>query len=125
MVSSRRRHRPLGHASQRSLATGLVGEITIQQLAIFNWTPLGIDDSYVHDPTLQPSLLSFSGITGKNVTVTILDDGIEHNHPDLIKNYDPKASKGYLFWAVDTTVLLLLLSFGCNVKLGWEVGVGN
>jgi len=33
------------------------------------------------------------GITGKNVTVTILDDGIEHNHPDLKKNYDAKASK--------------------------------
>ena len=37
-----------------------------------------------------------SGITGKNVTVTILDDGIEHNHPDLKKNYDAKASKGKL-----------------------------
>lgn len=33
------------------------------------------------------------GITGKNVTVTILDDGIEHTHPDLAANYDPKASK--------------------------------
>jgi subtilisin family serine protease len=27
------------------------------------------------------------GYTGKNVVVTILDDGIEKDHPDLVKNY--------------------------------------
>ncbi|XP_036917513.1 proprotein convertase subtilisin/kexin type 6-like, partial [Sturnira hondurensis] len=27
------------------------------------------------------------GYTGKNVVVTILDDGIEKNHPDLAGNY--------------------------------------
>ncbi|KAK1176048.1 proprotein convertase subtilisin/kexin type 5-like [Acipenser oxyrinchus oxyrinchus] len=32
------------------------------------------------------------GYTGKNVVVTILDDGIERNHPDLIENYDSQAS---------------------------------
>ncbi|XP_069898770.1 proprotein convertase subtilisin/kexin type 6 [Dipodomys merriami] len=32
------------------------------------------------------------GYTGKNVVVTILDDGIERNHPDLAPNYDPSAS---------------------------------
>ena len=32
------------------------------------------------------------GVTGKGVTVTILDDGIQHNHPDLKQNYDPLAS---------------------------------
>lgn len=32
------------------------------------------------------------GITGKGVVVTILDDGIQHNHPDLSGNYDPEAS---------------------------------
>ncbi|XP_062945847.1 proprotein convertase subtilisin/kexin type 6 isoform X3 [Cynocephalus volans] len=32
------------------------------------------------------------GYTGKNVVVTILDDGIERNHPDLAPNYDPYAS---------------------------------
>uniref|UniRef100_H3D124 Proprotein convertase subtilisin/kexin type 5b n=1 Tax=Tetraodon nigroviridis TaxID=99883 RepID=H3D124_TETNG len=32
------------------------------------------------------------GFTGKNVVVTILDDGIERNHPDLLHNYDPQAS---------------------------------
>ncbi|XP_064106409.1 furin-like protease 2 isoform X1 [Macrobrachium nipponense] len=32
------------------------------------------------------------GYTGKGVVVTILDDGIQHNHPDIAQNYDPKAS---------------------------------
>lgn len=27
------------------------------------------------------------GYTGKNVVVSILDDGIQTNHPDLIQNY--------------------------------------
>lgn len=34
------------------------------------------------------------GYTGKNVVVTILDDGIQINHPDLAQNYDPMASTG-------------------------------
>ena len=32
------------------------------------------------------------GVTGRGVAVTILDDGIEKDHPDLILNYDPLAS---------------------------------
>ena len=28
-----------------------------------------------------------AGLSGKGVVVTILDDGIEHNHTDLSKNY--------------------------------------
>ncbi|KAL4660764.1 proprotein convertase subtilisin/kexin type 6-like isoform X1 [Arapaima gigas] len=32
------------------------------------------------------------GYTGKNVVVSILDDGIEKNHTDLAQNYDPLAS---------------------------------
>ncbi|XP_052793852.1 furin-like isoform X2 [Mya arenaria] len=32
------------------------------------------------------------GVTGKGVAVTILDDGIETEHPDLKRNYDEKAS---------------------------------
>ncbi|BFZ01777.1 hypothetical protein BsWGS_04815 [Bradybaena similaris] len=32
------------------------------------------------------------GYTGKNIVVTILDDGLERDHPDLIRNYDPFAS---------------------------------
>jgi len=32
------------------------------------------------------------GVTGRGVAVTILDDGIEKDHPDLVTNYDPLAS---------------------------------
>lgn len=32
------------------------------------------------------------GFTGKGVVVTILDDGLEWDHPDIIQNYDPRAS---------------------------------
>ena len=32
------------------------------------------------------------GVSGRGVTVTILDDGIEKDHPDLVENYDPLAS---------------------------------
>lgn len=32
------------------------------------------------------------GYTGKRVVVTILDDGIQPDHPDLAANYDPRAS---------------------------------
>uniref|UniRef100_A0A8C2A4B4 Furin (paired basic amino acid cleaving enzyme) b n=1 Tax=Cyprinus carpio TaxID=7962 RepID=A0A8C2A4B4_CYPCA len=32
------------------------------------------------------------GFTGRGVVVTILDDGIEKDHPDLARNYDPDAS---------------------------------
>ena len=30
--------------------------------------------------------------TGAGIIVTILDDGLEHTHPDLLKNYEPRAS---------------------------------
>ncbi len=42
------------------------------------------------DMNVQPAWRR--GITGKGVVVTILDDGIQTNHPDLSRNYDPDAS---------------------------------
>lgn len=35
------------------------------------------------------------GFTGKNVTTAILDDGIDYTHPDLMYNYNAKASYDY------------------------------
>ena len=32
------------------------------------------------------------GYTGKGVVITILDDGLEKNHPDISGNFDPLAS---------------------------------
>ncbi|KAG8180866.1 hypothetical protein JTE90_016881 [Oedothorax gibbosus] len=32
------------------------------------------------------------GVTGKGIVVTILDDGLEKDHPDITKNYDKDAS---------------------------------
>ncbi|KAI3420322.1 putative oxidoreductase bli-4, mitochondrial [Globodera pallida] len=32
------------------------------------------------------------GYAGRNVSISILDDGIQRDHPDLVPNYDPSAS---------------------------------
>eukprot|EP00095_Tigriopus_kingsejongensis_P012571 snap_masked-scaffold298_size217389-processed-gene-0.1 protein:Tk12571 transcript:snap_masked-scaffold298_size217389-processed-gene-0.1-mRNA-1 annotation:"endoprotease furin" len=42
------------------------------------------------DMNVQPAWAK--GYTGKRVVVTILDDGIQTDHPDLRRNYDPLAS---------------------------------
>jgi subtilisin family serine protease len=47
---------------------------------------------YMHDENEHGRAMNISGawrlgFTGKNVVVTILDDGIEKDHPDLIQNY--------------------------------------
>ena len=33
------------------------------------------------------------GITGKNITTAIMDDGVDYMHPDLINNYVRKTAK--------------------------------
>ena len=58
------------------------------------------------------------GYTGKNVVVTILDDGIQINHPDLAQNYDPMASTGH-FLSDNLTLnctLKFLMYFSKSVK---------
>jgi subtilisin-like proprotein convertase family protein/subtilisin family serine protease len=55
-----------------------------------------------NDPLYQTSLWYYKelnvtgawnmGYTGKGVVLTVLDDGLEHMHPDLDLNYDKKAS---------------------------------
>ncbi|XP_065672531.1 proprotein convertase subtilisin/kexin type 6 isoform X3 [Hydra vulgaris] len=48
------------------------------------------DDYFGHDLNLLP--VWRRGITGKGVVISILDDGIEHTHPELKGNYDSRAS---------------------------------
>ena len=43
------------------------------------------------------------GVTGNGVVVTILDDGLEKDHPDLIRNY---VSRLYLIMGRLTKVVL-------------------
>ena len=56
---------------------------------------------YLHDTRTKSSLPKLDlhvigawkqGITGKGVTVTILDDGLQHDHEDIKANYDPLSS---------------------------------
>lgn len=60
--------------------------------------PLWEEQWYLDDKRTQMDLdvnvipVWNAGISGKGVVVTILDDGIEHNHTDLLRNYDAAAS---------------------------------
>lgn len=43
------------------------------------------------------------GVTGKRVVVTILDDGIEKDHPDLMDNYvrTERERERDVYWFID------------------------
>jgi subtilisin family serine protease len=43
------------------------------------------------------------GYTGQGVVVSVLDDGLERTHPDLVKNYDPNASYNVNAYTFDPT----------------------
>lgn len=45
------------------------------------------------------------GITGKGSVVTILDDGLEKDHPDLIKNYVSLFKKTVLVNSILLTII--------------------
>ncbi|KAL3316961.1 Proprotein convertase subtilisin/kexin type 6 [Cichlidogyrus casuarinus] len=62
--------------------------------------PLYEEMWYLHRSKDNPNLYDMNvleawnqGMTGKGVVVTIMDDGVDYNHPDLRANYDPDASK--------------------------------
>eukprot|EP00118_Oscarella_pearsei_P006471 m.29220 g.29220 ORF g.29220 m.29220 type:complete len:693 (+) comp31150_c0_seq3:24-2102(+) len=56
------------------------------------WYLLRQEDDYDHqiDHNVIPAWEQ--GLSGKGIVVTVLDDGIEYNHPDLMNNYDKVAS---------------------------------
>uniref|UniRef100_A0A0K0F694 Proprotein convertase subtilisin/kexin type 4 (inferred by orthology to a human protein) n=1 Tax=Strongyloides venezuelensis TaxID=75913 RepID=A0A0K0F694_STRVS len=61
--------------------------------------PLWNDMWYLHRSDNKPEFKDHNvkeawalGYTGNGVVVTILDDGVEYEHPDIKPNYDPKAS---------------------------------
>ncbi|XP_053406328.1 neuroendocrine convertase 1-like [Mercenaria mercenaria] len=58
------------------------------------WYLLDTRNGNVELPKLDLNVIKVwnQGITGKGIVVTVLDDGIEHNHTDIHRNYDPKAS---------------------------------
>ncbi|XP_041101494.1 neuroendocrine convertase 1-like [Polyodon spathula] len=63
--------------------------------------PMWNQQWYLQDTRTSPSLPKLDlhvipvwkkGITGKGVVITVLDDGLEWNHTDIFRNYDPEAS---------------------------------
>lgn len=51
-------------------------------------------DGNVHLPKLDLNVVAVwkKNITGHGVRVSVLDDGLEHNHTDIASNYDPQSS---------------------------------
>jgi len=74
-------------------ATGIASAQRTRRMAVPD--PLWDRQWYLHgnkenDINVQPAW--DKGYTGHGVVVTVVDDGIEHTHPDLHDNYDPEAS---------------------------------
>ncbi|XP_070391436.1 neuroendocrine convertase 1-like [Dermacentor albipictus] len=72
-----------------------------------DWEALRFNDPlwgrqwYIHDTRSSPELPELDhrvtkvwdmGFTGRGVVVTVMDDGLEWNHTDLMQNYAPEAS---------------------------------
>ncbi|KAL1428814.1 hypothetical protein MTO96_002533 [Rhipicephalus appendiculatus] len=63
--------------------------------------PLWSRQWYIHDTRSSPELPELDhrvtkvwdmGFTGRGIVVTVMDDGLEWNHTDLVQNYAPEAS---------------------------------
>lgn len=48
------------------------------------------------------------GYTGKGIVVTILDDGIEKDHPDLINNYVSEENLSLLKYCTSKSILSII-----------------
>lgn len=63
------------------------------------------------------------GYTGKGIVITILDDGLEKDHPDLQANYVSITRARHIFGKCQRTLLLLLLDNDNNKSI-WFYVVG-
>uniref|UniRef100_A0A5S6QQA5 P/Homo B domain-containing protein n=1 Tax=Trichuris muris TaxID=70415 RepID=A0A5S6QQA5_TRIMR len=81
---------------KRVKRTGLPSNDSFKSSLKFQWKdPLYIQQWYLNGLVRNDMKVREAwklGYTGKNVVVSILDDGIQRDHPDLAANYDPKAS---------------------------------
>lgn len=62
------------------------------------WPDLWYLNRHIYNKNLSDMNITSAwemGYTGKGVSVTFLDDGLERTHPDIIQNYDPMASFDY------------------------------
>lgn len=61
------------------------------------------------------------GITGKGIVVTILDDGLETDHPDLVENYvSIHTSILYHFFSIEIHVLEVYIIWSLNFLSSME-----
>ena len=51
-----------------------------------------VQHNHVNGRDLRVMELWRPGITGQGVVVSVVDDGLDHTHPDLMGSYDPTAS---------------------------------
>lgn len=65
-------------------------------------------------------------VTGRGVTVVVVDDGVEHTIQDIAPNYvsGPSPTTSYLLLGVASVLALFLEVFGPN-KGAWEVRWGS
>lgn len=59
------------------------------------WNEMWYINRHMSDPKMPDMNVTGAwaqGYSGRGVSVTFLDDGLEWNHPDIFQNYDPKAS---------------------------------
>lgn len=66
------------------------------------------------------------GITGKGVVVTILDDGIDHSHPDLQRNYvSIQDVTIFLYYVYHVLLLFENFTDSKNVLDSWFYWISN
>jgi subtilisin family serine protease len=87
----------------------------IISLKIKVFRPLFKHDENEHGSAMNISGAWRLGFTGKNIVVTILDDGIEKDHPDLIQNYVSICDVSCMLKAISRSHKQVLISMGMTM----------